>query len=187
MTMNRLEFGEGGQPVYLDDLKLLQENMTALVLAMLPLTTGYSTSEDENVKNVESLQVYALARHINGSGDASCEVVQAHKLVTRTGLVYDVASTQIDEGGTAGGAVMNCYYVLKEATVEERTFEDGTTKAVVKSYTAEIVEDKPTSGNWIAVADVPSLDQMIALLPAKERYTNCLKNVVKTTSETEEG
>ena len=28
MTMNRLKFNEGGQPVYVDDLETLQENDT---------------------------------------------------------------------------------------------------------------------------------------------------------------
>lgn len=39
MTMNRLKFNEGGQPVYVDDLETLQENDFGMRKAMLSVMT----------------------------------------------------------------------------------------------------------------------------------------------------
>ena len=38
--MNRLIFSEGGQPVFLEDLKMLQDNMVDLVMSLFPITDG---------------------------------------------------------------------------------------------------------------------------------------------------
>lgn len=162
-----MEFSEGGQPVYLDDLERLQANMVKLILSLFPLTNGASddTSDENNIKDVRAKTLFATPRHINGSGDRNYNMMQAHRLLSTDGRVYDVEETTFgdDEGYPMGG-----YYVLSESTTESRTFEDGTDRAVVKSYTAKIVATQPTSGTWIAVADVPSLDQLQALLPCPE-------------------
>ncbi len=167
--MNRLEFSEGGQPVYLDDLRLLQENMVKLILSLYPLTNGAAdeTSDENGIRDVRKCTVWATPRHMNGSGDRNYNILQAHKLLTTDGKVYDVAETTF---GDDDGHPMTGYYVLQETTQESRTFEDGSEKAVVKSYTATIVPkaQKPESGTVIAVADVPSLDQLQALLPCPE-------------------
>ncbi len=165
--MNRLEFSEGGQPVYLDDLERLQSNMVKLILALFPLTRGASdeTSDDEGIKDVTKCAYFATPRHTNGSADTNMEWMQAHLLLSTDGKVYTVAETRF---GDDEGRPMNGYYVLTESTAESRTFEDGLARAVVKSYTATIVAEKPTSGTWIAVKDVPCLDQLQAVLPAAE-------------------
>lgn len=164
--MNRLIFSEGGQPVFLEDLKLLQDNMIDLILSLFPLTGGGAAFDDDGMKDVRNLPIYSTPRHFNGSGDANCETVQAHKLITKNG-VYDVPETTIGEQDTEDGStniLHSCYYVLNEEVVEKREFEDGVSRGVVKSLTAKIVGRKPTSGTYYTVKDVPSLDALQALL-----------------------
>ena len=169
-----MEFSEGGQPVYLDDLERLQANMVKLILSLFPLTNGASddTSDDSKIKDVRGKTLFATPRHINGSGDRNYNLMQAHRLLSTDGKVYDVEETKF---GDEDGYPLGGYYVLSDSTTESRTFEDGVERAVVKSYTAKVVADQPTSGTWIAVADVPSLDQLQALLPCPETAQNYLK------------
>ena len=172
-----MEFSEGGQPVYLDDLERMQTNMVRLIISLFPLTNGNSDMavDEDKVKDVRSATVWATPRHMYGNGDAVPYMLQAHKLLTTDGKVYDVEETAF---GDNDGNPMDGYYVMKETTVETRTFENGTERAVVKSYTATIVPkaEKPTSGAYIAVADVPSLDQMQALLPCLDICKQYMKN-----------
>lgn len=172
--MNKLIFSEGGQPVYLDDLKMLQENMTEMILALFPLTMGGDQFDDAGIKDVTGKAMYATPRHTNGSADANCETMQAHKLVCKDGTVYDVGFTSF---GEEEGNPLDGYYALHESTEESRTFEDGTEHAVVKRYWAEIVAEEPTAGTYVKVSDVPSLDQLQALLPASEKAKAWLKPV----------
>lgn len=169
-----MEFSEGGQPVYLDDLERLQTNMVKLILSLFPLTNGASddTSDESKIKDVRNKTLFATPRHINGSGDRNYNLMQAHRLLSTDGKVYDVEETKF---GDEDGYPLGGYYVLSDSTTESRTFEDGVERAVVKSYTAKVVADQPTSGTWIAVADVPSLDQLQALLPCPETAQNYLK------------
>lgn len=169
-----MEFSEGGQPVYLDDLERLQTNMVKLILSLFPLTNGAAdeTSDESKIKDVRSKTLFATPRHINGSGDRNYNLMQAHRLLSTDGKVYDVEETKF---GDEDGYPLKGYYVLSDSTTESRTFEDGVERAVVKSYTAKVVADQPTSGTWIAVADVPSLDQLQALLPCPEMAQNYLK------------
>lgn len=167
--MNKLIFTEGGQPVYLEDLELLQDNIVELVRSLFAVTAGASStaSDDEGYKDVRKLPVYATARHENANGDANCVTVQAHKLITQDGI-YDVEETTISESDTESGnaRLSECYYVLSEESTDKREFEDGATRTVWKNYTAKITGKKPTSGTYYAVADVPSFDGLLATLRA---------------------
>lgn len=174
--MNRLIFSEGGQPVFLEDLKMLQDNMVDLVMSLFPITDGEaqnSICDDYNIKDVRNLPVYSTPRHLNGCADTNTETVQAHKLITKNG-VYDVPQTTMTENTDTGTSYIgDCYYVLHEEILEKREFEDGVTRPVVKSYTAEIVGHKPSSGTYYAVKDVPSLDSLQVVLASK--YNDYLK------------
>jgi hypothetical protein len=165
--MNKLIFTEGGQPVYLEDLELLQESMMDLIRSLFPLTDGDESSDDAAYRDVRKLPVYATSRHIYGSADSNSIVFQAHKLITQD-AVYDVAETVINESDTDSGnaSERDCYYVLKEEAVEKREFEDGVTRTVWKNYTATITGHKPTSGTYYAVTDVPALDGLLSALKA---------------------
>ena len=72
-----------------------------------------------------------------------------------------------EDTDTGDSSIINCYYVLHEENLEKREFEDGVTRPVVKSYTAEIVGHKPTSGTYYAVKDVPALDSLQVVLASK--------------------
>lgn len=175
--MNRLIFSEGGQPVFLEDLKMLQDNMVDLIMSLFPITDGEAQGigcDDPDIKDVRNLPIYSTPRHLNGNADTNSETVQAHKLITKNG-VYDVPQTTIGETETDTGLgyIMDCYYVLHEEILEKREFEDGVTRPVVKSNTAEIVGHKPTSGTYYAVKDVPSLDSLQVVLASK--YNDYLK------------
>lgn len=175
--MNRLIFSEGGQPVFLEDLKMLQDNMVDLVMSLFPITDGETQGygcDDDKIKDVRNLPIYSTPRHLNGNADTNSETVQAHKLITKNG-VYDVPQTTIGETETDTGLgyIIDCYYVLHEEILEKREFEDGVTRPVVKSYTAEIVGHKPTSGTYYAVKDVPALDSLQVVLAS--RYNDYLK------------
>lgn len=169
--MNRLIFSEGGQPVFLEDLKMLQDNMVELILSLFPTTDGIERGtdcDDNHLINLRNLPIYATSRHINGSADTNSETAQAHKLITRDGI-YDVPETTISEVDTDTGNsnIMDCYYVLNEEIVEKREFEDGVTRTVVKNYTAQIVGHKPETGTYYPVKGVPSLDLLFDMLPVR--------------------
>ncbi len=175
--MNRLIFSEGGQHVFLEDLKMLQDNMVDLIMSLFPITDGEAQGigcDDPDIKDVRNLPIYSTPRHLNGNADTNSETVQAHKLITKNG-VYDVPQTTIGETETDTGLgyIRDCYYVLHEEILEKREFEDGVTRPVVKSYTAEIVGHKPSSGTYYAVKDVPSLDSLQVVLASK--YNDYLK------------
>lgn len=164
--MNKLVFSEGGQPVYLEDLKLLQDNMRELILSLFVLTHGVTdtTSDDADYPDSVGLGVYSTARHHNGSADANYEWWQAHKLITPNGI-YDVEEcnwTEQDkyEANQSGGP----YYLLSETVVESREFEDGQIRPVIKQCTAHIVAQRPASGTYYRMADVPSFDELLETL-----------------------
>ena len=174
MIMNRLIFSEGGQPVFLEDLKLIQDNMVNLIQSLFPLTGGQFSTDDYGIANVTDLSIYATPRHVN-RGD-NLVIVQAHKLITKDG-VYDVPESTIGEQDvdTSGIDVMSCYYVLNEEIIEKREFEDGVVRGVVKSLTAKIVGRKPTSGVYYALKEVPSLDAMQAVINKNVRTDYLIK------------
>lgn len=170
--MNKLVFSEGGQPVYLEDLKLLQDNMRELILSLFPLTHGISEppSNDGKLPDSVGLPVYSTARHRNGNADANNEWYQAHKLITPDGI-YDVEETIWTEQDQEEASANNGpYYLLKETVVESREFEDGQNRPVVKQCTAQIVAKCPASGTWYRMANVPCFDgQLEILLDIKNR------------------
>lgn len=164
--MNKLVFSEGGQPVYLEDLKLLQDNMRELILSLFVLTNGEaeSGSDDEEWPDSAFMEVFATARHKNGNADTNSEFWQAHKLITPTGI-YDVEQThwgeqEQEEASRSGGP----YYLLSEKVVESRVFEDGRSRPVVKQCTAQIVASRPSSGVYYRMDQVPSFDELLETL-----------------------
>ena len=62
--MNRLIFSEGGQPVFLEDLKMLQDNMVDLVMSLFPITDGEVQGigcDDPDIKDVRNLPILKSA------------------------------------------------------------------------------------------------------------------------------
>lgn len=81
--MNRLIFSEGGQPVFLEDLKMLQDNMVDLVMSLFPITDGEtqgSGCDDDKIKDVRNLPIYSTPRHLNGNADTNskpCKLISS--------------------------------------------------------------------------------------------------------------
>lgn len=124
--MNRLIFSEGGQPVFLEDLKMLQDNMVDFVMSLFPITDGEAQGvgcDDPDIKDVRNLPIYSTPRHINGNADTNSETVQAHKLITKNG-VYDVPQTTMGEDTDTGdSSIIDCYYVLHEEILEKENLK----------------------------------------------------------------
>lgn len=158
MIMNKLVFNDGGQPVHLEDLRLLQDNMKELILSLFlhSFSAGYDGMTDDEIEETIGREVYATARHKNGWADANTDWLQPHKLITDDG-VFDVEGYIIEDGYTEE----DLYYVLKEEVVETRTFEDGQEKPVIVKCTAQIVTERPGTGVWYRMTEVLSFDELL--------------------------
>ena len=109
--MKTLKFNEGGQPVFLDDISLIQDNTFGLNVGKAFLTDGQSG--------------YAIGRPIEvnefGFTDKTYKV-RAHRIVIGDN-VYDI------EGMTNSvGDVNKLYYHVREAEEDVRTMRDGSEK-----------------------------------------------------------
>lgn len=110
--MKKLKFNTGGQPVWLDDIETMQNNMFSLNVGKAFLTDGQSG--------------YAMGRVIEvnefGFTDKTYKV-GAHRIVIGDN-VYDI------EGMTNSvGDVNKLYYHVREAEEDARTMRDGSEKA----------------------------------------------------------
>lgn len=171
--MNKLVFNEGGQPVHLEDLRLLQDNMKELILSLFlhSFSAGYDGMTDDEIEETIGREVYATARHKNGWADANTDWIQPHKLITKDG-VYDV------DGFVYGEEFwdVDLYYLLKEEVVESRVFEDGQEKPVIVKCTAQIVSEKPASGIYYKMEDVLSFDELLEKIGRVKHATNAYKS-----------
>lgn len=164
MIMNKLVFNDGGQPVYLEDLRLLQDNMRELILSLFLHSYSAGNEDiaeepercDDGIEQTTGGAVYATARHKNGCADINMNWLQPHKLITDDG-VFDVEGYTIEDGYTEE----DLYYVLKEEIVETRIFEDGQERPVIAKCTAQIVTEKPGTGNWYPMTEVLSFDELL--------------------------
>ena len=117
MTMNRLKFNEGGQPVYVDDLETLQENDTAGIKRLLETLTG-------------GVKAYLLA-------DIKAEIVSVDvDKSTTTGKFY--GGTAVVNGEFVAWDDVTLvlqswddpiYLCIKREETDNRVFEDGQTRA----------------------------------------------------------
>ncbi|MBQ8270895.1 MAG: hypothetical protein IJZ22_06815 [Bacteroidaceae bacterium] len=173
--MNKLVFNEGGQPVHLEDLRLLQDNMKELVLSLFlhSFSAGYEGMTDDEISETIGREVYATARHKNGWADANTDWIQPHKLITKDG-VYDVDGIVLSEGEGVGEE--DLYYLLKEEVVESRIFEDGQERPVIVKCTAQIVSEKPASGIYYRMKDVLSFDELLEKIGKVKNATNAYKS-----------
>ena len=144
--MNKILFSEGGQPVYLDDLQLLQQNMTDIFnLASAALGAG-------------KVSGYVLGtRSITDDVHWACS---AHKIVV-DGTVYDVPETKFD----APKADKALYYVLSSTAVDRRVFENGQTAACQTAHTAVVTDDVNNVASYIGLEKgVPMVDMVKSAL-----------------------
>lgn len=149
MTMNRLKFNEGGQPVYVDDLETLQENDTVSMKRLLETLTG-------------GVKACLLA-------DIKAEIVSVDvDKSTTTGKFY---------GGTAvvnGEFVVwddvtlvlqswddPIYLCIKREETDNRVFEDGQTRACAVETKGYISTDKSGATESYCIYDLPIMAKLV--------------------------
>lgn len=127
--MKTLKFNEGGQPVFLDDISLIQDNMFGLNVGKAFLTDGQSG--------------YAIGRAIEvndfGLIDKTYKV-KAHRIVIGDN-VYDI------EGMTnTVGDVNKLYYHVREAEEDARMMRDGSEKTCKVNMTGFMDSNATAAG-----------------------------------------
>lgn len=147
--MNRLLFKEGGQPIFLDDVKLLQDNDAGFNRQFLNAISGKSSA--------------FLLQHL----DMKPLSVDQEKLTT-TAKVYAgsivVAGEIIDfpESTVTVKTWSDPLYVcIKETENEEREFEDGQTRPCRKSVQAYISTSKDGAKVAYNVLELPTLTELL--------------------------
>ena len=147
--MNRLLFNEGGQPIFLDDIKLLQDNDAGFNRQFLNAISGKSSA--------------FLLQHL----DMKPLSVDQEKLTT-TAKVYAgsivVAGEIIDfpESTVTVKTWSDPLYVcIKETENEEREFEDGQTRPCRKSVQAYISTSKDGDKTSYNLLELPTLTELL--------------------------
>lgn len=122
MTMNRLKFNEGGQPVYLDDLEALQDNNMGMWKAILGMMT--QDSEAFLLKGVK-IEKKDENQVVVGNGTLIIDGM----LCPFEGRTLTVASNE------------SIYVLIKRNNTDERTFEDGQIRSCAETVTASLSTD----------------------------------------------
>ena len=147
--MNRLVFNEGGQPVYLDDLKLLQDN-----------------DVDANRRLFETITEHTSVFLLDKIEGKIVSVDQNKGLTT-----FDVAEGVVVIEGefisfprvrlTINSWDVPIYVCIKDTLVENRTFQDGQTRPCVRSRHAYISTDKNGADQAYETPSLPSLKDLL--------------------------
>lgn len=149
MTMNRLKFNEGGQPVYVDDLETLQENDTVSMKRLLETLTG-------------GVKAYLLT-------DRKADIVSVDvEKSTTTAKIY--AGTAVVDGEfvswkdttvvlqTWDDPIFLC---IKRTETDNRVFEDGQTRACAVETEGYISTDKSGATEIYNMYDLPVMTKLV--------------------------
>lgn len=149
MTMNRLKFNEGGQPVYVDDLETLQENDTAGMKRLLETLTG-------------GVKAYLLA-------DIKAEIVSVDvDKSTTTGKFY--GGTAVVNGEFVAWDDVTLvlqssddpiYLCIKREETDNRVFEDGQTRACAVETKGYLSTDKSGATESYCIYDLPVMKKLV--------------------------
>lgn len=132
--MEKIKFQKGGQPVFLDDLQLLQDNYIALITFLQKSVTG--SDAPVLLEDFDPL----LERIDDSTGRVDVQV-PANKLLYN-GLVVD-----LEEGKVTDLELLAPIYVsLGLASSMSRVFQDGVSREVRISATATLTKEKPARG-----------------------------------------
>lgn len=134
--MNEIKFTEGGQPISLDDLKQLSDNITSSVALLASLCgdgilDGCDLSADQT------------------GGGARIVISSGHVIIA--GAIYDVGETEMHFNGLGLGNLPSESFLVP-STDESRSmdFADGSTHPTRVRKTAVAVRERPSDRAYIA-------------------------------------
>ena len=123
--MNKIKFSRGGQPVYLEDLQIMQENLFTLFGGMTQAVAG----RDKAFLLEPVVPIFDF--------DSAQANVPSGKLVM-DGIFYEFEGAVLDNATNAS----QIYVCVKTSDDDERTFEDGQTRYCREVFTAYLSTDK---------------------------------------------
>lgn len=166
--MNKLQFHEGGQPIQLDDLQLLQDNDTNSLRYMIEAITGHT-------------KAFLLDKI-----DGKIVSVDQEKMLT----TFDVAEGILFIEGefisfpgtrlTISSWDVPLYICIKETPIKERVFQDGQTHSCVMSRQAYISLDKSGAQKAYDVTTLPTLKQLLCEFVGTADNTSSWKTIPVT-------
>lgn len=147
--MNRLVFNEGGQPIFLDDIKLLQDNDAGFNRQFLNAISGKSSAFlfqplDMKPLSVDQEKLTTTAKVYAGS-------------IVVAGEIIDFSESTV----TVKTWSDPLYVCIKETENEEREFEDGQTRPCRKSVQAYISTSKDGAKVAYNVLELPTLTELL--------------------------
>ena len=158
--MNKILFKEGGQPVYLDDLKQIQtNNLITLKQLLRSLVESDRNTDFEEFEEECPCNLLLYENNITEGEEENTIVVPGNVLVY---LGYLLPF----EGGTFPSS-STLYVCVKETLSDLRTFKDGAENYCRKNYTAYLsTSDDGADGHFV----LDNLHSMVYLL--RERLWN---------------
>lgn len=146
--MNKLLFNEGGQPVFLDDLELMQAeplSQLGMLLKALGAGTGTYLLKEKNGKMLGPV------------GDDKESYYIGQNWLVKDGAVYELPGTNIILGDN------DVVYVgVKTVETDERNFDDGQSHACRRTATAYYSTVK-TDDDMVKYNDLKEIWSLIAL------------------------
>lgn len=147
--MNRIKFNEGGQPVYLDDLQLLQENdISAMKELLKALGNGH------NAFLLHELQTEDLIFD---------ETLQKTVLFVKSGtlvldgefLTWPETKLQVDDWETP------IYLCIRTSDMDTRQFEDGQNRNCRTCKEAYLSVDHSGVNEFYSIYDIPRFQNLV--------------------------
>lgn len=132
--MNNLHFSEGGQPISLDDLKQLNDNINE-GLALIAKLCG-----DGILDGCQS------GGHINGNGSLT-GITEGHVIIG--GVIYEVDRTELFFEGIGLPDIPDVYLVPTTEETRTMEFADGSTHPTRSKKKAVVVRERPASGEYL--------------------------------------
>lgn len=131
--MEKIKFSEGGQPVFLDDLALMQDNCFALISFLQESMTG----KKEPILRID---YNPLLESIDSDGKVNITVPK--NKILYEGLLADIPETtfnRIDNTTTI-------YVSITEEDIQLRTFQNSDSLPVRTRISAKLMTTKPAEG-----------------------------------------
>lgn len=147
--MNRLKFNEGGQPVYLDDLKLLQDNDEGAMSSLMEALGGGKTAF-----LLKKIDVTDASADIE-AGTTSFTFKSGILVVGGEFLVWPETRLSVKTWNDP------VYLCIRETDTDSRTFEDGQTRTCVKSREVYLSLDYAGVQEYYNIFDLPTFADVV--------------------------